>query len=233
MRRVWLLATNVVREQRWFLLVMFAYITGITGMMLFAGDGREDDVLAVFKQVAAYGTFFSVVIAASLIQTDRKSRQIIAVLSKAVTRREYIAGMIGGVNLSTASYQAAVFASLFVLFRHAPIQTAVVMMLHLLVASLLVSVVTILFTTFLHPLLATGAAGMVLAAPIALEKMGWTWWARAMPAVALIKHALSFTLEQPLAVESGVLTLALAECVALWLLAGWIFERRDVTLAVE
>lgn len=233
MMRMCLLAANVVREQRWFLLLMVAYITGITGMMLFTGDGRENDVLVIFKQVAAYGTFFSVVIAASLIQADRKSRHILAVLAKAVTRREYVAGMIVGVNLSTAIYQAAVFASLFVLFPHTPIRTAVVMMLQLLVASLLVSVVTILFTTFLNPLLATAASGTLLVAPLLLDRVGLHAWGRLLPSVALIKHALAFSLESPLPMEGGLLALALTESVALWLLAGRLFEQRDITLAVE
>jgi len=67
MMRVWLIAVNVVREQRWFLLLMFGYIAGITALMSFA-ERRDDDVLLVFKQEAVYGTFFSIVIAASLIQ---------------------------------------------------------------------------------------------------------------------------------------------------------------------
>ena len=55
MMRVWLIAANVVREQRWFLLLMFVYIAGITALLYFA-EQREGDVLLVFKQEAVYGT---------------------------------------------------------------------------------------------------------------------------------------------------------------------------------
>jgi len=143
MMRVWLIAVNVVREQRWFLLLMFGYIAGSTGLMYFA-ERREDDVLLVFKQEAVYGTLFSVLIAASLIQGERKTRRIIAVLSKAVSRREYVAGAIAGVNLATAIFYGAVFASLFVLFPHVAWGTAGTLLAHLMTASLLASVVTLL-----------------------------------------------------------------------------------------
>jgi ABC-type transport system involved in multi-copper enzyme maturation permease subunit len=97
-------------------------------------------VLLVFRQEAVYGTFFSVAIAASLFQNERRTRRILAVLSKAVTRREYVAGAIAGVNLATALFYAAVFGSLFVLFPQAKAGVAVMMLLHLMVASLLASV---------------------------------------------------------------------------------------------
>jgi hypothetical protein len=233
MRRVWLLATNVVREQRWYTLLMFVYIAGITATMFLGGGGRENEMLLVFKQEALYGAFFSAVIAASLFQTDRKARRITAVLSKAVTRREYLAGAIVGTNLVTASYYVAVFASLFLLFPQTSMRTGLLMMAYLLMASALVSVVTIFFTTFLHPMLATGVAGIMLASPFLAEKLGWSALGRALPSVELVRHVLDFAVGKPMVLEGGILALALVECVALWFLAGWIFERRDITLTVE
>ena len=232
MNRVWLIAANVVREQRWFLLLMFAYIVGITGLMYFV-EKKEEDVLLIFKQEAIYGTFFSVVIAASLFQNERKTRRILAVLSKAVSRREYVAAAIVGVNLATALYYAAVFASLFVLFPRVHGDGAAVMMLHLMAASLLASVVTVLYTTFIHPLVATLLTGLTLGSALLFDKWGWYLCAQALPVVALIKHAFAFSPDKPLALEGSLLTLALAECAVLWLLASWIFGLRDITAAVE
>ena len=232
MKRVGLIAVNVVREQRWFLLLMFGYIAGITTLMSLV-ERREEDVLLVFKQEAIYGTFFSVVIAASLIQGERKTRRIIAVLSKAISRREYLAGAIGGVNLATAVFYGAVFLSLFILFPRVPGGTALELLLHLMAASMLASVVTIFFTTFLHPLVATMATGLALASALLFERLGWHVSARALPVVALIKHALSFSPDGGLGLAPGALVLAVAECVALWLVASWIFGLRDITTTVE
>jgi hypothetical protein len=155
------------------------------------------------------------------------------VLSKAVSRREYVAAAITGVNLATAIFYGAVFASLFVLFPHVAGGTAVMLLAHLMVASLLASVVTVLYTTFLHPLVATMATGLTLASAMLFERWGWHVSARALPVVALIKHAFSFTPDKPLGFEGGLIALALAECVVLWLVASWIFGLRDITTAVE
>jgi ABC-type transport system involved in multi-copper enzyme maturation permease subunit len=231
-RRVWLIAANVVREQRWFLLLMGIYIAGITTLLAVA-ERNDEDVLLVFKQEAVYGTFFSVVIAASLFQNERKTRRIIAVLSKGVRRSEYVAGAIAGVNLATVIFYCGVFGSLFLLFPQAQLGSAAVMMLHMLVASLLASVVTVFYTTFLHPLVATVAAGLTLGLPLLLEKFGGAGWTRVLPVVALTKHALEFSVDRPLAVAGGMIGVALLESILLWLVASWIFARRDITTAVE
>ena len=232
MRRAGLIAINVVREQRWFLLLMLVYIIGITALLYFV-EKDENDILVVFKQEAVYGTLFSIVIAASLFQNERKTRRIIAVLSKAVSRGEYVAGMIVGVNLTTVLFYAVVFASFFVLFPPASAGGAVVMMVHMLVASLLASVVTVFYTTFLHPLIATAVAGLTLASPLLLEKLAGAGWTRVLPVVALIKEGFGYTLGQPPATDWTLLSIALLECVALWLAAAWIFGLRDITTAVE
>jgi hypothetical protein len=144
-----------------------------------------------------------------------------------------VAGVIAGVNLATAVYYVAVFGSLFVLFPQVDVRVAAALLLHLMVASMLASVVTVLYTTFLHPLVATMLTGLTLASALLFDKLGWYVWARALPVVALIKHAFTFTPDKPLPQEGTLLGLALAECVALWLVASWIFSRRDITTALE
>ncbi|MDP9268537.1 MAG: hypothetical protein M3P27_09480 [Acidobacteriota bacterium] len=232
MMRVWLIAANVVREQRWFLLLMFAYVVGITALLRTL-ERNDADALLVFKQEAVYGTLFSVVLAASLFQNERKTRRIIAVLSKAVTRRKYVAGAILGVNLTTAVFYAGVAGSLFVLFPGAKPGGAALMMAHAMAASLLVSVVTLFYTAFLHPLVAASASGLTLGLPLLLEKFFGAGWSGVVPALRLTRAILAYAPDRAFSSDAGMITLALAECVVLWLLASWIFGLRDITTAVE
>jgi hypothetical protein len=233
MRAVWLIGSNVVREQRWFIVLMLLYLVGITGTIMLVGHREESDTLLVFQQETLYGVFFSVVVGLSIFQNERKTRRILAVLSKAVARREYVAGAILGVNLTTFVFYAAVYGGLFVLFPHARIADALGMMLSMMVASLLASVVTVLYAACMHPLLATTAAGVTLALPIVVEKVAGPAWANVLPVYSLVREAMSYTPRGGFEVEPGTLVLALAECVVLWAVASWLFSLRDVTTTVE
>jgi hypothetical protein len=233
MRAVWLIGTNVVREQRWFILLMLLYLVGITGAIMLTGGRDESDTLLVFRQETLYGIFFSVVIGLSIFQNDRKTRRILAVLSKAVARREYLAGAILGVNLTTLVYFAAVYGAMLVMFPEARVGDAAGLMLSLLVAGLLASVVTVLYAAWMHPLLATTAAGATLALPMVVEKMAGPAWANVVPVYSLVREAMSYTPQGGFTVRPGTLALALVECVVLWAVASWLFSLRDVTTPVE
>jgi ABC-type transport system involved in multi-copper enzyme maturation permease subunit len=231
MTPVWLIAINFMREQRWFITLMLLYIAGVTMLMVIAG--HDPETLLILKQEALYGIFFAVVIAVAFFQNERKTRRIIAVLSKAVSRRQYVAGAILGVNLTTLMFYAGVSISLFVLYPGARVGGAAQFLAHLVVACLLASVVTVFYSTFLHPLVATLAAGLTLVAPMIAERIGGPHWAVVLPVYALLRSALRYRPEAPFAAEPGVLLLAALECVVLWIFASWIFALRDITTPVE
>jgi ABC-type transport system involved in multi-copper enzyme maturation permease subunit len=231
MMAVWLIATNFLREQRWFILLMLLYIAGVTGLMLIAG--RDPETLLILKQEALYGIFFAVVIAVAFFQNERKTRRIVAVLSKAVSRRQYVAGAIVGVNLTTLIFYAGVAVSLFALYPTARLDGAALMLFQVLVACLLASVVAVFYSTFLHPLLATLGAGLTLAAPMAIEKVVGARYEEVLPAYTLLKGALQYKPDAAFAADPAAVLLALLECGLLWMAASWIFGLRDITTPVE
>jgi hypothetical protein len=85
----------------------------------------------------------------------------------------------------------------------------------------------------MHPLLATGASGLTLALPLALERYAHGPWTEFLPAYALVRRALAFSPDASLGFDGGLMLLALAECVVLWLVSAWIFALRDITTPVE
>jgi hypothetical protein len=91
----------------------------------------------------------------------------------------------------------------------------------------------VLYTTFMHPLVATVATGLTLASALLFDRLGWHVSAQALPVVALIRQALEWAPDKTLPLAGGTIVLALAECVVLWMLASWLFAQRDITTAVE
>ncbi len=105
MKQIGLIAINFAREQRWPILVLMFWVVGFSvyGLEVDLRTARED-VLFIFKQCAIYGIAFAVFFGASAIHNERKTRRILAVLSKSLSRGEYIAGLLSGIMLATGVY---------------------------------------------------------------------------------------------------------------------------------
>src|SRR5256885_14772882 len=105
MNSVLLIAVNFVREQRWPILVLLLWVLLLAFLGLATDISRErEDLLFIFKQVAVYVVVFSVFFGGSAIHNERKSRRILAVLSKAVGRQQDLSGLVLGVTIACAIY---------------------------------------------------------------------------------------------------------------------------------
>ena len=101
MRTIFLIAVNFVREQRWPILVLLLWVLLLAFLGLVTDVHRQrEDLLFIFKQVAVYVVVFSVFFGGSAIHNERKSRRILAVLSKAVGRQQYLSGLVGGITIA-------------------------------------------------------------------------------------------------------------------------------------
>ncbi len=93
MKPMLLIAFNFVREQRWPIFVLLLWVLLLAFLGLVADIPRmREDLLFLFKQVAVYVVAFSIFFGGSAIYNERKSRRILAVLSKAVRREQYLSG---------------------------------------------------------------------------------------------------------------------------------------------
>jgi ABC-type transport system involved in multi-copper enzyme maturation permease subunit len=229
-----LIAANFLREQRWLTVLLALYAVG--GALLFGlGEAKvpSEDVLFYLKQQAAYAILFSVFLAASAIHNERKTRRILAVLSKAVERRDYLAGLLLGVMSVPAIYCLAIALAGTWLARH----SGAVKELWALVgvtalAALLAAAVTLFFTTFLGPLFATTAAALAMGAPIALERALGHSWGNVLPVYSLAVSVSRATLAAT-NLPWPAIVIAAGEVILLWLASAVTFSRRDITVAVE
>ena len=164
------IALNFLRENRWPVLILLAWI--VFTAVATAGFGRERVVAGRrgFLRAAAGGVHLRVqrLSAANAIHNERKSRRILLVLSKAVSRGEYLLAMLLG-TLAMAVVYAVLFAACCTWLAHrAGLPTGGVFgssPCWSWQAPLSRPAVGMFFSTFLNPYLAIALTVTMFAAP--------------------------------------------------------------------
>jgi len=218
-----LIAANFFREQRILLSLMLAYVVLGGGTLALLPHAPEvADVLFLIKQHAAYAVLLGVALASTAIHNERKSRRILAVLSKGITRGEYLAGLLlGSVSVLVAYLFCLGIVATVLLARVgvAAVQGWTVLGVAA-VATLLAAAITIFYSTFAHPWVALPLTLVTIAVPI-------------FPVAALLKQLAAWGAGTGVSLPATVVGIALAETLAFWLLAAWAFRNRDIAVAVE
>jgi hypothetical protein len=235
MRAILLIAGNFIREQRWAVLAMAVWPFLVIALVRYDRDPQQDFLFAL-GQLYAYAVFLAFFLAASAIHNERKTRRILGVLSKAVERGDYIAGLAIGIWGCVVIYCTAMAVPGIWLMDALDVPLAGFLLgLGLLIAAaLLVGMVVLLFTTFLPPIFAVAAATVALAFPLLIEKFWQVGASKWLPAYALLIAAVKGTQDLAVAIEAWPMAaVALGEAVLLWWLASVVFERRDIAVAIE
>ena len=236
MRPVRLIAANFLREQRWLTLVLVLYALGLAAIFGFGEKQISAEDAAFFlRQQSLYAPLFSLFLAVSAIHNERKSRRIVAVLSKALARRQYIAGLLVGILWVLGAYCLAIGISGAWLVRSAQASMGQLWILLGLtvVTSVLVSAVALFFSTFLKPVFATAATALAVALPAALEHALGRGWENLLPVYSLVAQVAGATLARHTVADWHPVAIAASETLLFWALASWIFSVRDITTAVE
>lgn len=231
MRPALLIAANFLRENRWaiVLLTVWSLASG-TGAALTVTASR-DDSLFFLKQQAAYSVFFTVFLAASALHNQRRSRRILAVLSKGIRRSEYLAGIVLGFLAVSAIYSVTLGLTAAWTFSLAgvPIVSVFALSLMLFSASGLSGAISLFYSTFLSPLFTLMATSLTIAGVVWFGKA----WPSALPAYSLIESVLNFSFDHAFQIQWLAIIMALVELAILWLLSSIIFARKDVAIPVE
>lgn len=238
MRNVLLIAVSFVREQRWpiFVLLMWVVLLAAVGLAVDLRRASErEDVLMIFKQLSIYGVAFAVFFGGSAIHNDRRSRRILAVLSKAVGRRQYLLGLLTGIALAISLFGFSMgFTGSWVLGQAG---FSVPWLWYLIVccmaACLLSACSAVLFSTFMSPLFATLTTGLLIGVPALLTLQTGGKWAYGIPVYPLMERMLNASFHDRLEPNWPVLMIALGDMLAMWLIASWIFRERDIAVSVD
>jgi hypothetical protein len=232
MRAVFLIAANLLREARWYVLLMVSWVVGLTLLLQVDKHPKVDDVFFLVRQEAAYGVVLALMMGAAAIHSDRKTRRILSILSKAVERRQYLVGLLLG-----AAYQALIFLAAVgicgtwmshrVGLPAAPEWTFLVLPF---CGAILGAAAGLMFASFLHPLFATAASGLFLLAQYRIEQ---ALAPGGGPTEAIVRSVFQFAFQPDWAISWLPCAEAVVEAVILLVIAGLIFDRRDVAVAVD
>src|SRR5690242_673946 len=99
MRSVVLLAIAFVRHNLWLLIMLSLWPWLFSGVLSFDGENQMKDYAASLQQESFYGILIIGFMATAALNNEQKSRRIIAVLSKGVSRRHYLGSFLLGVFL--------------------------------------------------------------------------------------------------------------------------------------
>src|SRR5512138_2563060 len=122
MKKVLLLAMEHLREQRWALVVFVAYVI-LMALAFGAGQRPQPEEVQFFvRQQASFAVLFTLFLAAGALHAERRSRRILAVLSKSVSRRSYVRSILIAMWLAAALYTATSSVALLWIAQRAGIQ---------------------------------------------------------------------------------------------------------------
>ncbi|MGC2697273.1 MAG: hypothetical protein WA738_15925 [Candidatus Angelobacter sp.] len=233
MRVIFLLGVNFVRSQWVPLAIMTAYIVGIGGV--FRAHVQRAEVLFFLRWHAGYAVFLGTVLAIPALQIERKTRRILAVLSKGIYRWQYIGGLLFGCTMIAAVFCALVGGIAAWLCQQGGFTPygLLAIMLTLFCCCVAAAATGLFFSTFLHPFLSMGATSIVLFLPMAFETLGWGPIWGFFPVASIFRSLLNFQL-RPAGNEVWAIAItALAQAAIFWIAAAMVFTRRDVTISPE
>lgn len=229
MRTILLLGGGFVRQNRWLMLAFAAWPFLMSGFEWSPHHAASvDDVNAIMQQEIFYGLAIADFLASAAIYNEKRSRRIAGVLSKGVSRAQYLLGLLAGSTVFGVVYFLAVVASRLWLLgtSAAELRQAAVLAVSGAVATVWIAALALLFSVILHPLLAAPITGVIAFLPMALlprasESLPLTVILPTLSSVAALKLAWFSIL------------IALIESAAFVMIASALFRRSDVAVNLE
>ena len=177
-----------------------------------------------------YGLAFAGLLAASALHNERRSRRILAVLSKGIERGQYIAGLLTGVAMASSVYCGTIVCAALLA---APMVTGLGRFALLLMTLYIYSaIVAMTFSMMMPALLAVACCGLFLGMEGALAHLLGGIWTAVLPPGTLVGSAVNFGASD-WSMPWGACVSAAVHAVIFWVIAKAIFARRDIAVAVE
>lgn len=233
MKAIWTIASEFARQQRVILIIFAFWIVGFDFLIVLFHRGNDvSDIAAIFTQQCIYGIAFTVFMSSAVLHNERNSRRVLAMLSKGITRAEYLAAHILGITLLATLYFVSAGFLFWLINRSFEVDVYVAeTMLAGIFAALLATTIALAFASWLHPLLAAVLTMFVLSVPMLFY--GRSEALVASPVAYFLRASFSFDHSQGWTGPWSYWLIALLETAAAWLAAALIFERQDVAVPTE
>jgi ABC-type transport system involved in multi-copper enzyme maturation permease subunit len=231
MRKAWLIARQLLRQNRWlFLMLMFwPYVMAI--ILTVGGKPDPDDVLWMLHQECFAGLALVAVTGSTLLGNEQRSRRIVMVLARSVSRAQYLLALLMTAWLPLVLYGSGFLVSgigLAVLL-HKPFAGVLVMALAQLVLGVWAGSVSIFWSILLPQIPASIVSVACVGLAVYLGELGMIGPGRLL--LALFETAISGRNAPATIGMDAVLTLLAG---GVWFAAAaWIFSRRDLNLTAD
>lgn len=235
MRQVFLLALNTLREQKLILFLILFWVAVFTVLLsIDRSSAMRQELETFFRQELLYGIIIAMFSAASAVHNERRSRRILAVLSKGISRRQYLLGHLLAIALLSAVYYGAIGASNLWLTRWHAMEAELAGPLAVaFLGSQLAACIGLPCGVVLHPLAAAIVAGLFLSAPVGMARLLGDGTLRLFPASFALRDASQATYLTSWNGDALFLGALISQWAAAFALALWLFRKRDVTLPVD
>ncbi len=233
MRAIVLIGTNFARTQWLAVVIMTAYLVAIGAV--FGWHEPRPDARFFLQWHSYYTMLLLAMIAVPAIWSERKSRRILAVLSKGIGRWQYLGGILCGCAIIGAWFCFMVGAiTAWLCHKGGTPAIGVPALAAILFLCCMTAVSTALFcSVFLHPLLAAAATSAILLLPLATDAAGWYPPGELFPVSAMVRVLRDFQFRAPGTGIWAIAAGAVLETFFFWMAASAIFARRDVTISPE
>ncbi len=215
-----LIAWRLIRQNWWLWLLLLLWPWGMVLLLLVGGRPAPEDAAALLQQECWYGLAMAALTAGSALGNEERSRRIELVLSRAVSRREYLLALWLMAVMPLAVYAGSCALSGLVLGVGAGAALQVV--LAMLGLGAWAASLSVLGSVYLPGVLASG---------LGLAAVGALYWLPGRLAVAGLVRVL-MGLAEPGGDGFGVVEAGMLAGVFLGV-AAWGFGRRDVRLKGE
>ena len=231
MTKAWLIAQRLLWQNRWlFLMLMFwPYVMAI--VLCVGGSPDPDDVLWMLHQECFAGLALVAVTGSTLLGNEQRSRRIIMVLARSVSRPQYLFSLLLTAWLPLVLYVSGFLVSGIVLAKmlHSSFEGIFVMALAQLVLGVWAGAVSVFWSVLLPQILASIVSVACLGLAVYIGELGMIGPGRVL--LVLFETAIS----------GGNVGAAIGVDAVLTLLAGgvwfaaasWTFSRRDLNLTAD
>lgn len=235
MRSVLLLAMAFIRHNLWLLIMLSLWPWLFSGVLSLAGENQINDYAANLQQEAFYGIVIIGFMATAALNNEQRSRRVIAVLSKAVSRGRYLASFLTGVFLVGLCFTVSVAtATWFATLRiHAPLVHLPAFLLAVLITAVWISSLSLMFSTFLPPMLTTIFTGLTVGVTLLGLRSTTPGWRLLAPTSSIFSALAADPFSASWSVSRLSLASAAIEILIFLAIGAWAFQYRDLTRAIE
>jgi len=226
-----LIARHLLWQNRWLFLMLMLWPYVMAAILCFGGKPDPDDVLWMLHQECFAGLALIAVTGSTLIGNEQRSRRIVMVLARSVSRPQYLLSL-----LITAWVPLVLYVSGFVLsgiYMASLLRESCHGILVMTVAQLVLGVwagaVSIFWSILLPQIVASVVSVACIGLAVYVGQLGMIGPGRLL--LALFQLSISGKNVPPNLVFDAALTILAG---AVWFAAAsWLFSRRDLNITVD